>query len=145
MTPLKSQVLGLLLGLMTAIGCIFYEKIVHNFSFMGFLIIKGIETLLLCGIAFFFMNNNVPSDYAKFISEPKYMWWTLIYITTGITTILWYIITEKQGVMAGSIYEVKYIVMLALIYIVFGDNKFTVNTAVGVAFAMVSIYFISKT
>jgi drug/metabolite transporter (DMT)-like permease len=144
MTPLKSQILGLLLGLTTAIGCIFYEKIVHNFSFMGFMLIKGIETALLCGIAYFYMNNNVPSDYSKFISEPKYMWWALIYVATGITSVLWYIITEKQGVMAGSIYEVKYIIMLALIYIAFGDNKFTLNTGIGVVMAMISIYFISK-
>ena len=108
------------------------------------MLIKSIETVLLCGFAYFFINNNVPNDYSKFISEPKYMWWSLIYIGTGVTSILWYIITEKQGVMAGSIYEVKYIAMMALIYIIFGDNKFTINTAIGVILALFSIYFISK-
>ncbi len=144
MTPLKSQILGLLLGLTTAIGCIFYEKIVHNFSFMGFMLIKGIETLLLCGIAYFFMNNNVPNDFSKFISEPKYMWWALIYIGTGITSVLWYILTEKQGMMASSLYEVKYIVMLAVIYWIFGDKQFSWNLAFGTLLAICSIYFISK-
>ncbi len=46
--------------------------------------------------------------------------------------------------MTGSIYEVKYIVMLSLLYIVFGDNKFTINTAIGVMLAIGSMYFISK-
>lgn len=41
MTQLKSQMLGLTLGLATAIGCIFYEKIVSNFSYMTLLILVG--------------------------------------------------------------------------------------------------------
>lgn len=47
--------------------------------------------------------------------------------------------------MAGSLYEVKYIIMLSMIYIMIGDNKFTLNTGLGVVLAIGSIYFISKT
>lgn len=145
MNPIKSQILGLLLGLATAIGCIFYEKIVHNFSFTFFVIIKTIEVVLTLFLAYMFTKSNLVADGDKLFSDSKYIIWCLIYIATGITTVLWFVITKNQGIMVGSIYEVKYIIMLALIYIAFGDNKFTLNTAIGVALAMLSIYFISKT
>lgn len=120
MSPLKSQLLGLLLAFATAVGCIFYEKIVHNFSYLSFVIILGIEILLLGIAGMIIFPNELQLDYQKFISEPKYSIWTVAYIATGITSLLWYIIAKKQGVMTGSIYEVKYIIMLALIYIAFG-------------------------
>jgi len=145
MTPLKSQLLGLSLGLATAIGCIFYEKLVHQFSYFWFTMIFGIEIILLSVVGYFIFPHDITRDYQKFISEPKYMWWAIAYIATGVTSLCWYAITKQQGVMTGSIYEVKYIVMLALLYIAFGDSKFTMNTAIGVGLALGSIYFISKT
>jgi len=141
----KSQILGLLLGFSTAVGCIFFEKITHNFSFMGFVIIKAIELLLLAMIAAFVFPNEILSDYQKFTSDSKFYLFIGGYILTGVTSLLWYIITKKQGVMTSSIYEVKYIVMLAVIYILFGENKFTLDTGIGILFALGSIYFISKT
>lgn len=144
MTLLKSQILGLLLGLFTAIGCIFYEKLVHHFSYMTFMIILCFEVIIFIGIGYFIFPNELQTDYVKFISDSKYLWWAIGYLVTGITTIFWFIITKNQGVMVGSIYEVKYIMMLALIYIVFGDNKFTMNTGIGIVLALASIYFISK-
>lgn len=144
MTPLKSQLLGLSLGLATAIGCIFYEKLVHNFSYMTFVIILLIELLCLLLAGYFIFPNELQQDYQKFVSDSKYFWWTLFYVSTGVTSLFWYVLTKHQGVMVGSIYEVKYIVMLAVIYIMFGDDKFTWNTAIGVLLALGSIYFISK-
>ena len=84
------------------------------------------------------------ADFTKFAGDKRFWLWAGIYIATGITSLLWYKITRAQSVMAGSIYEVKYIVMLALLYILFGESKFTLNTAIGVAFAICSIWFISK-
>lgn len=144
MTPLKSQLLGLSLGLATAIGCIFYEKLVGSFSYITMVIIFMIEMVGLFAVGMFIFPNELQSDYHKFMSDPKYWWWALIYIGTGVTSLLWYKITKDQGVMTGSIYEVKYIVMLAIIYIMFGDNKFTMNTAIGIILALGSIYFVSK-
>ena len=41
-------------------------------------------------------------------------------------------------------YIIAYIVILAVIYVLFGDQKFTSNTVMGVFLALCSIYFISK-
>ena len=84
------------------------------------------------------------NDVTKLFSNKTFIWYAVLYSLTWITTILWYIITKKQGVMVGSIYEVKYIVILAIFYIAFGDQKFTLNTGIGVFLALCSIYFISK-
>jgi|GEM_PF-3470944 len=144
MTQLKSQLLGLLLAMATAIGCIFYEKIVSNFSYVTIWLIILIEMLLLFVCSYFIFGHELKKDYVKFISEPKYVWWALAYMCTGVTGLCWFYITKKQGIMVGSIYEVKYIIIMALIYIAFGENKFTLNTAIGVALALGSIYYISK-
>lgn len=153
MTQFKSQILGLILGLGTAIGCIFYEKLVHNFSYRFFLIVLGIDTAILFLLSLFpFVGKNIPSvgngslqaDCIKFFSNSQYILYGIGYISTCITGLLWYGITKDSSVMVSSIYEVKYIVMLAVIYIIFGDQRFTLNTAIGVLLALSSIYFISK-
>lgn len=144
MTQIKSQILGLILGLATAIGCIFYEKIVNNFSYLTFIFIFGVELTLLGIAGYCIFPNTLSTDINKLFSDSKYIWWAVFYICTGVTSLLWYIITKDKGVMTGSIYEVKYIVMLSILYIIFGDNKFTINTAIGVMLAIGSMYFISK-
>lgn len=77
-------------------------------------------------------------------TDPKLRLAALTYWVTWITTPIWFVITKNQDVMVGSIYEVKYIVVLAVIYIFMGSRPMTWNAAVGVAFALISIYFISK-
>ena len=132
------------MGLATAVGCIFYEKIVHNFSYMTFLFVLTVEVICLYAVSAIFFKNEVASDMAKLAAEPKYLWWMLAYVATGVTSILWYTITKDQNVMAGSVYEVKYIVMMAIIYVFFGQEKMTMNMWIGIALAMGSVYFISK-
>ncbi len=137
---LKSQFLGILLASATAIGVITYEKLTKNFSYL--------TVAILCVIAYFppmiislIWENKLTQDFNNIISHK---WSILIFLLTGITSYLWYVISRKQGVMVASIYEVKYIVIMSLGYIMFGSNKFTLNTFIGIILAMVSIYFISK-
>lgn len=135
----KSQILGTTLALSTAIGCIAYERIVKACSF---------STILILAILFYaptlifftwYSPSALSNDLMVIFSDTKLKWMAFIYILSGCTAPLWYIITKKQGVMVSSIYEVKYIVMLALIYIMMGDKPFTTNTGIGVGLAIVSI------
>ncbi len=65
MTALKSQLLGLALGLITAIGCIFYEKLVHHFSLLGIVAIKIIEAIfILLLVLIFTPTTELTKDYA---------------------------------------------------------------------------------
>lgn len=145
MNILKSQIFGLLLAILTALGCIAYEKIVFSFSINFIYIIKIFELLFAVLIVFLFFNDySIKNDFNILIKNSSLMMWTMIYIVTAITGILWFIITKSQGVMVGSIYEVKYIVMLAIIYYLIGDKKFSLELLVGVLLAIGSIYFISK-
>lgn len=144
MSQIKSQCLGLILGLATAIGCLVYERLVKEFSYSFMLLIFMFEVLLLWIAGTIIFEHDLKSDFVKFISDWKYCGFALIYVLTGITSLLWYKIARAQGVMVGSIYEVKYIIMLAVLYILFGQQKMTVNTIMGICFAMCSIWFISK-
>lgn len=144
MTQLKSQISGLLLALATAIGCIFYEKLVHNFSYLTVATVMIIEAMLLFVIGIFIFPVEIRQDYQKFISDSRYWIWAGAYMLTGVTSLFWYIITRDQGIMVGSIYEVKYIIMMALLYIIFGDRQFTIYTGIGLLLALGSMYFISK-
>lgn len=144
MSQIQSQSFGLLLGLATAIGCIVYERLVKEFSYSFMLLILQVEMLCLWLASTLIFPSSLKADIHKF-SVNKSLWiFALIYIATGITSLLWYKITRSQSVMVGSIYEVKYIVILALLYILFGESKFTINTAIGVLLALCSIWFISK-
>jgi drug/metabolite transporter (DMT)-like permease len=71
-------------------------------------------------------------------------WLILIFLLSGVTSPLWYVITKKQSVLIGSIYEIKYIVVMALLYIFLGQSRVTLNTAIGLCFAITSVYFISR-
>ena len=133
-----------MLGFATAIGCIAYEKIVHALSYPTLLIFIMMEYILIRSIGIWLFPGDVVVDYHKLLSTPSLIMWAAIYIASGITGLLWYWLTRKSGVMVGSIYEVKYIVIMAVLYIMFGDSKFTLDTAIGVGLALASIYFISK-
>ncbi len=144
MSQLKSQFFGLMLAITTAIGCIAYEKIVKNFSF-GIILLLSMCFYIPTFIAFYFFNKtDIHNDISRLISDKHYILWSCLYVSTWLTAPLWYIITKKQGVVAGSIYEVKYIVIMSIFYIMFGNDKLTTNTIIGILLALISIYFISK-
>ena len=135
----KSQILGISLATATAVGCILYERLVKYYSFPVIAIIK---VLVLCVSYFVTKNMSVGNEI---LSSPRNnIWVVLIFLITGITSYLWYIITRNQSVMTSSLYEVKYIVILALFYSFFGAEKLTINTLVGLVLALFSIYFVSK-
>lgn len=128
------------MGAATAIGCLAYERIVKNFSFftVGFLACLAYVPFFLGSLCF---ENNVRDDFSRLLGH---RWAILIFLASGITGPCWYLITKSQSMMVAGIYEIKYILMLALFYIFFGDKPMTVNTFVGICFAVASVYFISK-
>lgn len=93
MTPdqLKSQVYGLSLALMTAIGCIAYERIVKSCSYftVGLLAAFAYIPFFLCALFF-------QSPIGDMQSVWKHKWWILVYILSGVTGPLWYLITKKS-------------------------------------------------
>lgn len=137
---LKSQATGLLLASATAVGCLAYERLVKNFSY---------ATVVLCVTFSYFpffllalvLDNGLKADLVR-LKEHKMA--VLVFLFSGVTSWCWYAITRKQGVVVGALYEVKYIVVLALIYILFGTSKFTLNTLAGIVLASLSVYFISR-
>ncbi len=144
MTQLKSQLLGICLAILTGIGVIAYEKIAKNFSYSMVMLGWSIEFLILLFCNMLFMKGDLKSDIGKMVTEPKYFIWLLVWAGTAITSFLWYEITSKQSAMTASLYEVKFIICMAAIYILFGESKFTINTAIGTILTIIAVYFISK-
>jgi drug/metabolite transporter (DMT)-like permease len=144
MSQLQSQILGTALAVTTAVGCLFYGKLVKNFS-LGIIALLAVVFYvpLLVG-TIFYSKVTFTSDIIKLISNKTFLVYALVYVLTWATVPLWFIITKHQGVLVGSIYEVKYIVILTIFYILWGDRSITVYTALGVICALLSIYFISK-
>jgi len=143
-TQLKSQLLGLSLASTTAIGCIAYEKIVKNFSLSTIIFISVLFYLPLLLILGACDYGTVTGDISRLLKDNRFRWYAFIYWITWVTTPLWYSITKSQNVMVGSIYEVKYIVILAVFYVFLGESRMTLNIFIGMCCALVSIYFISK-
>ena len=144
MNPIQSQIFGLTLALSTAIGCIAYERLVKGLSF-SIIILLALVFYVPCLFGCLLWNHRaVWEDLGKLYRDKALLMWAGVYVLAWITTPLWYVITKKQSVMVGSIYEVKYIVMLALLYFFMGSRPMTVHLAIGVALALGSIYCISR-
>lgn len=140
MTQFQSQICGVVLGLSTALGCLAYERLVKSCSYFTVGILVSLQYLPFV-IAALYFSPPVKQDL---IALRQNGWWIVLYLLTAVTGPLWYKITRDQSVMAGAVYEAKYIVMLAIIYLFFGQQKLTVNTIIGIGFALCSIWFISK-
>lgn len=137
------QFYGIMLAVMTAIGCISYEKMIKAFSYSTvvlFVILSYLPFLILMIIT----NNHIGEDLMKCSKDKTLIWSCGIYILSGITSPLWYWITKQKGIIASSIFEIKYIVILSVLYIILGQNQLTTNTVVGIFFALLSVYFITK-
>jgi drug/metabolite transporter (DMT)-like permease len=143
-SQVKSQIIGLLIGIFTAIGCIVYEKLVKQCSMGMILLLATLFYVPAVSYYLIFKFEEIQKDTVTIWNNNTLIWCAVLYVATWATMPLWYTITKKQGVMVGSIYEVKYIAMLAIFYIIIGENKFTMNMGIGVLFALISIYFISK-
>ena len=144
MSPLQSQILGISLAVTTAIGCIAYEKLVKNFS-LGIIVLLAAVFYLPVLVGFILYDKaSFGTEIVKLVHNRDFITYAVIYVLTWATVPLWYIITKNQGVLVGSIYEVKYIVVLAIFYLFLGDKSITPYTAAGLLFALLSIYFISR-
>lgn len=143
-SQLKSQLLGLSLATFTAIGCIAYEKIVKNFSLSTVIFLAVIFYLPLLVGMLIYDYVTVTSDIKRLAGDSRLRWYGLLYWITWVTTPIWFVITKNQDVMVGSIYEVKYIVILVVLYLFLGERQMSTNTFIGICCALVSIYFISK-
>lgn len=144
MPQIKSQILGIMLAVTTAIGCIVYEKLVKNFSLGIIILLTALFYIPVLAGIIFYSRGEFNADVIKLIHNKTFLLYAFIYVLTWATVPLWYIITKNQGVLVGSIYEVKYIVILCIFYIVWGDRAITMYTGIGVVCALMSIYFISK-
>jgi len=141
MSAIKSQILGLFLAITTAMGTIAYERLVKEYS-LGLVALVTFSFYVPLLIIYFSLKWVTWEEVHTAITHNPGSIAT--YWLTWCTIPIWYIITKNQGAMVASLYEVKYIVILAVFYIFFGENKFTINTAFGLFCAIGSIYFISK-
>lgn len=136
----RSQCFGLSLAFFTAIGCIAYERLVKSYSYFTVGLFTTLSYVPFWFLSLYF-SNTVKDDFSKLCSHK---WSLLTYFLSGATGPLWYLITRKQNVLVGAIYEVKYIVVMAIMYLFLGSTIPSWNTLIGVVLAMFSIYFISK-
>jgi drug/metabolite transporter (DMT)-like permease len=137
----QMQGFGLALAVATAFGCVAYERLVKNFSYPFVALFVATSYIPPFLVALYLKPGSLSEEASKLTSH---RWSLLVYYLSGITSVLWYVVTRKQGVVVGALFEVKYIVVLALFYICFGDGRLSWNVVAGVALAGASIYLISK-
>ena len=145
MSQLAGTAIGALLCLTTAIGCVGYEHVVKTFSFRFLLLLKLVELLLIsAAILFLPAARSFSAEVGDLIGSGKLAGWSAVYVASGLTIPLWYILTREYGVLVSSTFEFKYIIVLTLIYLVAGEGEVTGNTVIGIVFAILSAYFVTK-
>lgn len=139
---MQSQLLGIALAVLTAIGCIAYERLVKAYSFGVILALAlAFYAPWLAGIVC--LNGRaLGRDLVAMTTE--HPWSALVYWATFLTVPIWFIITKRQGVLAGGIYEMKYLVVLAVGYAIFGARGITTNIVIGLILALMSVWFVSR-
>lgn len=130
--------LGWMLCLVTAVGAVGYEYIVNAHTFRYLLVLKIIELSLICIASLLIVESrNIVDDTAIALSSPKMIMWSVIYVISGITTVIWYIMTKRYGVLVTSTFEFKYVIILAIMAILVGDSELTPRMVTGVGLALI--------
>lgn len=135
------QWFGVALAVATAFGCVAYERLVKSFSYPFVALFVATSYIPPFLVALYLKPGSISEEMPKLADH---RWSLLIYYLSGITSVLWYVVTRRQGVVVGALFEVKYIVVLALFYICFGEGRLSWNVILGVVLAGASIYLISK-
>jgi hypothetical protein len=139
---IKSQFLGITLAILTAVGIISYERIVKSYSYTAIAFCNFIVTLLAMIIFVIYKPYSIFDIPKVMVNHSKDV---VIFIACYIlTSFIWFYLTLTKNVMASSLFEIKYIIVLAIIYVFAGEQKMTLNMAIGVILALSSIYFITK-
>jgi hypothetical protein len=138
----QSQLLGIALATLTAVGCLAYERLVKAYSIGVILTLTLVFYIpFLVGILFW-NGRSLGRDLIAMTTE--HPWSALVYWATFLTTPIWFIITKRQSVLAGGIYEMKYLVVLAAGYAIFGARGITTNIVIGLILALMSVWFVSR-
>jgi len=140
-SELKTQLLGLSLGTLTAVGCLAYERLVKSLPYSSVCFFVWLEYFWIWFLLLLFGNDRAVPELSYWKS---FKWPIIIFLISGFTSPLWYWLTRKHSVLVGGVFEIKYIIILAILAIIFGEQKPTINTWIGAILAIMSIYFISK-
>jgi drug/metabolite transporter (DMT)-like permease len=137
----KIQLAGLMLAVTTAAGCLAYERLVKNLHYVTVGFLSSVAFMPFWVTAYLIKVPSIRSDLSK-LNEHKLA--VAVFCLSGCTSLFWYFVTRNRSVMVGALFEIKYIVVLALFYIFFGVGRMTWNVLAGSILAALSVYLISK-
>jgi drug/metabolite transporter (DMT)-like permease len=138
---LKTQILGILLAIMTAVGCIGYERLVKSLPYKSLLFFVWFQYFWIWLILLFVQKGPIIPSFSYW---KQYKWPIIILLVSGVTSPLWYWLTRKHSILVSGVFEIKYIIILGILAVIFGEQKPTINTWIGAFLAILSVYFISK-
>ena len=139
---LKTQILGIFLAIMTAVGCLGYERLVKTLPYKSLAFFVWFQYCWIWLMLIIFQRNGSPIPPFSYWKEHKWAIFTLL--ISGVTSPLWYWITQKHSVLVSGVFEMKYIIILGILSVFFGEQKPTMNTWIGAFLAILSVYFISR-
>ena len=142
MSPeLNTQLYGIGLAILTAVGCIAYERLVKSLPYTSVCFFVWMEYFWIWICLLIFQNDSAVPEISYWKANK---WAITIFLLSGLTSPLWYWIVRRYSVLVGGVFEIKYIIILGILAVLFGQQKPTVNTWVGTILAILSVYFISK-
>lgn len=143
MNSLALQALGIGLAMNAAVGCLLYERLVPRLSYGGTTVLM-LAQYFACLLASGYFDGSIRDDLRTIYTDRQCWWWAVAYmLTCGFASILWYQITKGHGVLASSVFEAKYVAILAVAYLICGDRKLSWEVVTGLGLAVASLYFIS--
>jgi drug/metabolite transporter (DMT)-like permease len=133
-----SQLLGVALAVITAAGCLAYERLAQAYSYFW------VGMLVSLSYAIFWIASLPLQSNAVRPNLWEHRWAIVVFLLSGATGPIWYYVARKQGILVASTYEMKYVVVLGIFYMFFGEHRVTPTAAMGVIFAVLSVICLSK-
>jgi len=134
-------------NLLPAISRFYYDEIDHK-SFMGTSII-GAGSIFLSFIILFIVFQNILIDYFH-ISYEVFVFVFIFVFITSISSIfhqLFVALRKSKLISLLSVLNAMLLFVLTLLYIYFGDKKYSLiyaNLSVGLVFSLIYIYYIKE-
>lgn len=132
---------GILLAVVTTLGCLVYERIVKSYAFWFIILLQWIYTTIY---AFVFVVANAKSVVRTVFAMDGRAWaCSTCYVLSSVTIPLWFLITRRSNVAAGGVYEIAYLPLLLLTYSLLGSSSLSVRFYIGASMVIIGVVLIS--
>ncbi len=139
----KTIVFGIILAIMSGLSCLWYEKLVKNYSYF-IMLFTGFIYYVIVLVGFIIYKPSNLNEITMLFSNKSDTITFLLYMLTFIISPIWFFITKDTNVETGIIYEIMYVPIIAIIGYYFYQKQIDPKFWIGASLMLIGVYIINK-